>query len=191
MRLVRLVTMISLVTVTMSVMAPTNAEALFRLGVEARWVPLAEETMEEGGESFSPDRQLHSTGLGVRALLGFEYFSVGGKINFTHHTFERGDLNYTQLDVNAHIRSGMPLTRLAFFVEAGPSVSLDIGDLGFNAAVGAEVDILGWPHVDLNLGIAAQYADVSVGAGPGEKRRNHGVRGLLVLGFDFALHDGS
>lgn len=180
--------MVSAVTM---MMAPGNAEALLRIGVEGRWVPLAEETMEEGGNEFSPDRHLGSSGIGVRGLLGFEFVAVGAKLNFTHHIFDQGSLNYTQFDINAHVRSAMPLTRVAFYVEAGPSIALNIGDVGFNGAVGMEVDLLGWPHAHLNLGLAAQYAEVSIGTGPNERRAHEGIRGLVTLGFDFTLHSGS
>ena len=170
-----------------TVMVPSSAEAFFRLGVEARWAPVAVERMTEQGEAVEARRELESTGIGARALFGFTHFSIGAKTNLTHHVFTDGELNYSQFDVNLHVRSGMPLTRLAFFGEVGPSMALDIGDVGFNASVGLEVDVLGWPLVDMNLGLAAQYSHVSIATGPSTDRINQGLRAILVLGIDIAL----
>lgn len=189
MRWMQLMTACVLVTALMAIATPSKAEAFFRLGAEMRWVPLAVESMEQEGETLDAQRQVESTGVGLRALLGFKYLSLGAKASLTHHAFDDNDLNYTQLDVNAHLRSGMPLTRVAFFLEAGPSLALDIGEVGYNASVGAEVDILGWPLVDMNLGLAAQYAHVPIGAGPNELRINDGLRGMVILGVDFSLFE--
>lgn len=189
MRLMRLVALVTLMTAAMAIVAPPKAEALFRLGVEARWAPLSDETMTDDGEQFAVDRHPGSTGLGVRGLLGFDYFAIGGKLNFTHHIFESGTPNYTQIDVNGHARWLIPRTRLAAFAEGGASMSLSIGGVGFNVGTGLEVDVLGWPHVDMNLGLAAQYVDLPVGIGPGISSDNEGFRGLITLGFDFSLHD--
>ena len=191
MRWMKLVALITLTTAAISYGAPTTAHSLVRLGVEARWVPLAEETMTEGGEEFTPQRQRESVGIGLRGLVGFNYFAVGMKTNFTHHVFSSADFNYTQFDANAHFRSLIPKTRLAVFAEAGPTISLNIGSVGYNGGVGMEVDALGWPHVELNLGIAVQYAQVPIGIGPSEIRDHSGFRGIVTLGLDFSLHDSS
>ncbi len=166
------------------------ADALLRLGGDLRWIPLGVETMEEGGESFRPGRQLESMGLGVRALIGIEQFGIGLKINFAHHAFQDPDHSYSHLDLNAHLRMKVPDTRVAIFAEAGPVMALDIGGVGYNGAFGAEFDLLGWPLVDLNLGLAAQYASVPVGAGPSQVRMNQGVRAMVFVGVDFSLMPG-
>ena len=190
MRLMQLVTACLLATIAMAVVMPSKADAFFRVGAEVRWVPLGVESMDQEGETFEDtQRELEGIGLGIRALLGFEYLSLGAKANLTHHSFRNDGLNYTQFDVNAHLRSGMPLTRIAFFLEAGPSLALDIGEVGYNGAVGAEVDVLGWPLLDVNLGLALQYAHVPIGAGPSEIRINEGFRGMVILGVDVSLFD--
>lgn len=189
MRAVQMVALVVATTAVTSLVVPSTADAFFRVGAEARWAPVAGESMTEDGESLEASRSLESVGFGLRALLGFEYFSVGAKANFTRHTFSESELSYSQLDLNAHVRSGMPLTRLNFFGEAGPTVALAVGGVGYNVSVGAEVDILGWPLIDMNLGLAGQYVDVPIGAGPDAERRNQGVRAVLKLGVDFSLID--
>lgn len=187
MRAVKLVAMVVMMTGVMSVAVPSQADAFFRIGADARWVPVGVESMEEGGQTLDTYRGIESGGVGVRALIGFEAFSVGGRVNFTRHVFENNELSFSQLDANAHIRSTVPWTRVNFYGEAGPSIALDIGDVGFNAAAGVEVDLLGWPLVDLNLGLAAQYAYVPIGAGPGEIREHNSLRGMVTLGVDIAV----
>ena len=168
---------------------PASADAILRVGVDARWVPIALETMkEEGGASLEKERQLESLGIGARVLFGLERFALGPKVNFARHTFSDPDLSYSQVDINLHARLRTPTARFAFFTEAGPAVALNIGGVGYNAVLGMEVDILGWPLVDMNLGLAAQYANIPIGAGPSEVRRNHGVRGMVLVGFDFKLY---
>lgn len=181
--------MVALVTLVASAVMPAQADAFFRIGAEARWIPVAAESMEEDGEALQANRSPASTGVGVRALFGFTYFSVGAKANVARHVYDDRELSYTQVDVNAHVRSGMPLTRLRFFGEVGPTLALNIGEVGYNATIGAEVDILGWPLVDMNLGIAGQYAHVPIGAGPDMIRENNGFRAMALLGVDFALID--
>lgn len=187
MRWMKLVVAITLVTATMAVLTPSKADAFIRVGVDARWIPIGDETMELDGEPVDHDRQWESTGMGIRGLIGFEYFSVGAKLNLARHVFDDDDQTHTQFDVNGHIRSGVPLSPLAFYLEAGPSISLDVGDLGYNAVVGAEVDVLGAEAVELNLGAALQYSSVSIGAGPSSEFENSGLRGMATLGVDFTL----
>lgn len=189
MRAVRLTVLVMVMTAASAVMMPAQADALFRAGGEIRWVPIAGETMEQEGQQLDADRRLESVGLGLRGMLDFKYFAFGAKLNFAQHVFDDDELTYSQLDANIHLRSGMPLTRLNFILEAGPSVALDIGEVGYNAVLGAEVDILGWPRVDMNLGLSGQYASVPIGAGPGEIRTNQGFRGMVTLGVDFSLID--
>lgn len=190
MRAVQLIAMISLVTGMMAVAVPSSAEALLRVGADVRWVPLSVESMEQNDQQLQPDRRLDSAGVGARALVGLEYLSVGGRLNFTRHAYDDEALSFSQLDLNAHVRSGIPLMRMNLFAEAGPTVALDIGEVGFNAGVGAEVDILGWPLIDMNLGLAAQYAYVPIGVGPDEVRVAEGLRGMVTFGVDFALSGG-
>ncbi len=177
----------TLTALAMTFAMPSDAEAFFRVGGDLRWVPVAEEVMSEEGDQFKPHRQMHSFGLSGRALFGFEYFSVGSRVALTLHTFSDSDLNFTQIDLNAHLRSAMPFTRVRFFLEAGPSVSLDISEVGFNAGTGVEVDLLGWPLLDLNLGLGAQYSHVFIGTGPNQSRINNGLRGMVTVGADFSL----
>lgn len=171
----------------MTMVAVPSADALLRLGGDVRWVPLAVETMKEDGLAQEADRQLESFGVGLRVMVGFEPLSIGVKSNLARHTFADENLSYTQLDLNAHIRSRLPTARLAVYAEAGPSISLDIGDIGFNGVAGIEVDVLGWPLIDLNLGLAAQYAYIPIGIGPGERRISSGIRGMVVVGIDFRI----
>lgn len=187
-RWARWMAMVCAVTAAMSLVAPSQADALLRFGVDARWIPLADETMELDGDPVDRERQFESTGMGVRGLIGFEYFSVGGKINLARHVFADDEQSYTQLDVNGHIRTGVPLSPLAFYLEAGPSLALDIAGPGYNAVLGAEVDILPrQERVDMNLGVAGQYAYVPVGAGPSSEFVNSGLRGMVTFGVDFTL----
>ena len=167
---------------------PSTADAFLRLGVDARWQPLALESMTEGGESLSTSRQMESATVGARLLLGFDQFSFGPKVNFGRHTYANDELSYSQLDLNLHARVRMPSARFAFYTEGGPAVSLDVGGVGYTVALGMEVDLLGWPVVDLNLGVGLQYVNLPIGTGPSQVRVNHGLRGMLVVGFDFMLY---
>lgn len=189
MRAMKLIVLMVLMTGAISVVAPAQADALFRVGGEMRWVPVAAESMEEDGERLDADRQLESVGIGARALFDFSKIGIGAKFGFTQHVFADDDLTYSQFDANVHLRSNVPWTRLNFILEAGPTIALDIGDVGYNVVLGTEVDILGWPHIDMNLGLAAQYARVPIGIGPDEIRLDEGVRGMVTLGVDFSLID--
>lgn len=188
MRWMKVVAAACVMTAAMSLAVPSKADAFIRFGIDARWIPLADESMELDGVPTEHERQFESTGMGVRGLVGFEYFSVGGKLNLARHVFAEDDQSYTQLDVNGHVRTGVPLSPLAFYLEAGPSVSLNIAGLGFNGVLGAEVDILPrQKRVDMNLGVAGQYAHVPVGAGPSSEYVNSGLRGMVTFGVDFTL----
>lgn len=182
--------MVGLVVLFSGVLWSPSADALIRLGGDVRWIPVAVETMEEDGETYRPFRQLESIGLGARFLLGFEQLGVGLKVNFSHHAFANPALSYSHLDINAHLRVMLPETRLALFAEAGPVMALNIGGIGYNGTFGLEVDVLGWPLVDLNLGLAAQYARVPVGAGPSRVRDHEGIRAMVFVGVDFSLMPG-
>lgn len=187
MKLLKLTLLVVAATSLISLLAPAQADALLRVGGEARWVPLAGESMEQNGEQLAADRRVESVGVGVRGMLDFSRVGVGAKLGFAQHVFEQDGLTYSQLDANAHFRSNVPFTRVDFIAEAGPTLALDIGDVGYNAVVGAEVDILGWDHVDMNAGLVAQYARVPIGAGPDEIRINEGIRGMVTLGVDVSL----
>ena len=187
MRAAQLAMAIVMVTAAASIAAPSQADGFIRIGAEARWVPVSAESMQQNEQDLAPRRTLDSSGVGVRGLVGFKYLSLGGKMNLTRNVYDDDELTYSQLDLNAHIRSGMPLTRLRFFGEAGPTVAFDIGEVGYNVALGAEVDVLGWPLVDMNLGIAAQYVHVPIGAGADSLRVNNGLRAMATLGVDFSL----
>lgn len=191
MRSESLVAFLGSLVVLFGVALPGQAEALLRLGVDARWAAVGIESFHEEGEKVVGQRQLESLGVGARVMLGFEQFSIGPKVNFTRHTFMPDSLSYSQVDLNAHLRVGVPTARLALVAEAGPSVSLNIGGVGYNAVLGVEVDVLGWPLVDLNLGVALEYVNLPIGIGPREVRRHEGVRAMVVVGFDFTLQPGA
>lgn len=170
-----------------TVALPSSAQAFFRVGGDVRWVPVAEEVMSEEGDQYDPVRQLPSMGVSGRAIFGFTYFSVGARAALTRHSFADSELDFTQIDLNAQVRSAMPWTRVRFYLEGGPSMSLDLSEVGWNGGTGVEVDLLGWPLLDLNLGIGAQYAHVFIGTGATESRINSGLRGMVTLGADFTL----
>lgn len=186
---IKTVAMVVMASAVMSVAVPSQADAFFRIGAEARWAPVALESMTQDGETIETRRNLESGGVGVRALFGLKYLSLGPKVNFARHSFEDSSLSYSQIDLNAHVRTNLPFLRLAWFAEGGPSMSLNIGEVGYNASTGVEVDVTGWPLIDVNLGVVAQYASVPIGAGPGEIRLDEGLRGMLVVGADFTLVD--
>lgn len=178
----------AMVTAAVLVGTAGDAQAVVRAGVDVRWLPVAiEETKLEEVELGGSQRQLESLGAGARLMLGFDAFAIGAKVNFARHTFADPELSYTQVDANLHARFMIPTTRLAIYAEAGPSIALDLASTGYNAGIGAEVDVLGWPVLDLNLGIGAQYARVPVNAGPGEERINEGLRAIVYVGFDFSI----
>ncbi len=179
--------MATMVAAVTTVMVPSSAEAFLRVGAEARWLPLADDTMKEGSQTWTPDRQVESSGVGIRALIGTRYFSVGPKLNLVRNSFDDSDLSYTQFDINAQIRSQMPLSNLALVAEGGPSMSLSIGEIGYNVGLAAEVEVLSFSMVDMNLGVGAQYASISSGTGSQTDRVNSGIRGLVTLGGDLAL----
>lgn len=178
-----------LLLTSVAISAPRDAEALFRVGVDGRWVPLAVESndSEQVPMDLGAGRQLSSTGVGARFLLGFDYFSIGPKLNFARHVFEDRDQSFSQLDVNAHLRMRIPTARLAIFAEAGPAIALDLETVGYNGLVGVEVDVLGWPLLDLNLGLALQYVNLPISTGPSSYRVNEGFRAMVVVGFDLTL----
>src|SRR5690554_1554358 len=178
----------AVVTAAVMVGSMSHAEAVVRAGVDVRWLPVAlENTKLEEVELGGSQRQLESLGGGARLMLGFDIFAIGAKVNLARHTFADADLSYPQVDANLQVRMLLPTTRLAIYLEAGPSIALDLASTGYNAGVGAEVDVLGWPLVDLNLGIGAQYARVPVNAGPGLERINEGLRAIVYVGFDFSI----
>lgn len=168
---------------------PGRADAFLRVGVDARWIPLSMESsdFEQSPMRIDSGRQLNSLGFGARVLLGFDYFSIGPKVNFARHEFTDPELSFSQVDANGHLRMRIPAARLAVFVEGGPAISLAMGGVGYNGVLGVEVDALGWPLVDVNLGLALQYASVPVGSGPSTSRLTEGFRGMVVVGFDFTL----
>lgn len=182
MKTAKLMAMVVVATGMISALAPANAEAFIKAGADARWVPVAAETMQEDGEQIDATRRLESTGVGLRVLFDPPLLGIGAKTNFTRHVFAEDDLDFSQIDFNAHLRVDVPTTDLAFFGEAGPALSLDIGGFGYNATVGAEYDVLGLPILDVNLGVAAQYARVPIG----QDRDHESLRAMAIVGVDIS-----
>lgn len=175
------------VSATTLVASPSDADAAFRIGADVKWLPLSSETAEIDGQALDADRALDTLGVGLRFMLGLDIFSLGAKANFTAHSFEDDDLNFSELNVNAIARIGIPVTNLAVFAEVGPSLSLNYGGIGYNAVLGVEYDLLGLPLLDLNLGVAGQYSIVPVGAGAGQSRDFESMRLFVFIGVDLGI----
>ncbi|MFP4597671.1 MAG: hypothetical protein ACOC9J_02370 [Persicimonas sp.] len=174
--------------------SPTKADAAFRLGADAIWVPMAFQDVDSEGEAtLDSDHELASFGGAVHGNLGFDIFSVGLKINYfnTGIEFDEGDARFEELDINLMGRIGIPTTDIAFFAEAGPTTSPDFDYFGYNVGGGVEYDILGLPLIDLNLGAMGQYVNVSDVdfdiSGIEENANLSEGRIMIFLGADFSI----
>jgi hypothetical protein len=181
--------MIALFTAAaITVGAPSQADAAFRLGADLKWLPYSVESVTLDGADVDASRALDSLGVGARFLLGFNILSVGLKANVLSHSFEDSDQNFTELNINATARVGVPLIGLGVFAEVGPAVSLDYGGFGYNAVLGVEYDLLSLiPLIDLNIGLAGQYAVVPVGIDGGGSRDHDSMRFFAFVGVDIAF----
>ncbi|MBA2661653.1 MAG: hypothetical protein H0U74_05120 [Bradymonadaceae bacterium] len=167
--------------------APTSADAALRLGVDARLIPLGDDSMSVGPFSSNAERQWDSLGFGARGMLGFDVFAVGLKLNFAAHSYSNSDLNYSELGINAAARVGLPLVGLAIFAEGGPAFAFDYGGVGFTVGGGLEYDISPIPLISLNVGIGGQFASVPVQITGDFNREVEGMRFFAFLGADFSL----
>ncbi len=175
--------------ITMSIFAaPTDADALVRLGVDGRWVPYSVESIEVDSNDvdIDIDRALGTWGLGARALVGPDAFAIGVKANFLRHSFDNSAFNYSEMSTNGIIRAQIPSTPIALFAEGGLLFSFDYVDMGWNVGGGIEYNIGLAPPFDMNLGLGAQYANLTTGTDAGEREVND-TRLFAFIGFDFTL----
>ena len=174
--------------------SPTKADAAFRLGADAIWMPMAFQNVDgEGETSLDSEHELGSFGGAVHGNLGFDIFSLGLKVNYFNSgiQFDQGDGRFEEVDVNLMARIGIPTVDLAFFVEGGPTTDPGFDTFGYNVGGGAEYDLLGLPVVGLNLGVMGQYvnvSDVDFGISGIEETANISEGRLMVfLGVDFSI----
>jgi hypothetical protein len=179
--------------------SPQKADAAFRIGADAIWMPLAFQNIEDDNTELDSDHDLASFGGSAHANLGFDIFSVGLKLNY----FNKGvdfdetlDLDgdgdrFEQLDVNLVGRIGIPTTDVALFAEGGLTTSPDFDFAGYNVGGGLEYALFGVPLVDFNLGAMGQYVNVSEVdfsiAGLEKTTSLSEGRFMLYLGVDFSL----
>lgn len=175
--------------ITLSIFAaPTSADALVRLGVDGRWVPFSVESIDVDSNDvdIDIDRALGTWGLGARALIGPDAFALGVKANFLRHSFDNSAFNYSEMSVNGMLRAGIPTTPIALFAEGGILFAFDYVDMGWNIGGGIEYNVPLAPTFDFNLGLGAQYANLTAGSDAGEREVND-TRLFAFVGFDFNL----
>ena len=166
--------------ITMSIFAaPTSADALVRLGVDGRWIPYSVESIDVDSNDvdIKIDRSLKTWGLGARALIGPDAFALGVKANFVRHSFDVSALDYSEMSINGMLRAGIPATPIALFADV---------NMGYNIGGGIEYVVPLAPTFDMNLGLGAQYANLTTGSDAGERDVSD-TRLFAFLGFDFNL----
>lgn len=181
----------SLIAASVMLLAlPSSADAAFRLGADLIWMPVATTNVDADLENVSLDAKhnVASFGGSVHFNLGFDIFALGAKINY----FNQGihlpskDFREDEIDVNAMSRIQFPTTDFALVAEGGVSTTPDQSGWGYNAGLGAEFDVLGWPLVDLHLGMMGQYVNF-----PTEFNETptdiETLRGMIFVGGDFSL----
>ncbi len=168
--------------------APTSADALVRLGVDGRWIPYSVESIDVDSNDvdIKIDRSLKTWGLGARALIGPDAFALGVKANFVRHSFDVSALDYSEMSINGMLRAGIPATPIALFAEGGIIFSFDYVNIGYNIGGGIEYVVPLAPTFDMNLGLGAQYANLTTGSDAGERDVSD-TRLFAFLGFDFNL----
>jgi hypothetical protein len=178
------------VACTLLLALPSNADAAFRLGADVIWMPLATTNVDADVENVQLDatHNLASFGGSVHFNLGFDIFALGAKINYFNQGIELTDdnLREDEIDINAMSRIQFPTTDFAMVAEGGISTTPDQSGWGYNAGLAAEFDVLGWPLVDLNLGMMGQYVNF-----PTEYNETptdiETFRGMIYIGGDFSL----
>ncbi|AWV90258.1 hypothetical protein [Bradymonas sediminis] len=146
-----------------TVAAPKDADALLRLGVDALWIPLATQTIEEDGVVLDSNHELASFGASAHGAIGFDIFALGLKANYFNSAISLpGETTrLEQVDLNLYGRVGFPTTDLAVFVEGGVTTNPELDYAGYNGGLGLTYDLAGKPFFDLNLGVMGQYINVA------------------------------
>jgi hypothetical protein len=179
--------------------SPQKADAAFRLGADAIWMPVAFQNIEDDDSELDSSHELASFGASAHGNLGFDIFSVGLKLNYFNKAInfnktldlDGGDDRFQQLDVNLMGRIGIPTTDAAVFAEGGLTTSPDFDFAGYNVGGGLEYALFGVPLVDFNAGLMGQYVNVSQVdfsfAGIEKTTSLSEGRLMLYLGVDFSL----
>lgn len=175
---------------TLLLALPASADAAFRLGADVIWMPAATTNVDADLENVELDAQHNVASFGGSAHfnLGFDILALGAKLNYFNQGIKLPSetLREDQLDINAMTRIQFPTTDFALVGEGGLSTTPDQSGWGYNAGLGAEFDVLGWPLVDLHLGMMGQYVNF-----PTEYNDTptdiETFRGMIFMGMDFSL----
>lgn len=168
---------------------PDEADAAIKLGADAIWVPVAADTVKRGGTTLDSSHELTSFGGAAHLNFGFDIFALGLKVNYFNEGLkveDSGTNRRDEVDINGLFRVGVPATKLAFFGEAGPSISTKFDGLGYNAGVGAEYTLFSVAIADFNLGVEGQYVTLPF-VTSGESRTKRSGRLNVFFGADFGL----
>lgn len=172
--------------------APQSSDAAIRLGADGIWVPVAADSVESPSQTLDSTHKLSSFGGSIHGGIGFNLLSVGLKLNYFSNGMEleqeqtsgTADVRRNQVDINAMVRLGVPVTKLAFFAEGGASVSTNFDGVGYNAGLAAEYTLFSLPLIDFNAGLEGQYVNLPAVLNDTETDSNSG-RLLLFVGADF------
>ena len=183
--------MVALLAASTVLLTASDASAAFRLGIDGMWVPVAAPTVEGDGFSTDPDHDMASFGAAGHALIGFDLFSTGLKLNYFSSGFQAEGADtqrQNELDINAMARIQIPTTQLAFWAEGGLATTTDFETFGYNVAGAVEYAIFHTMLLDLNLGVMAQYYRLpEIDVGSVEQVELTEVRGIAFIGFDFGI----
>jgi hypothetical protein len=142
---------------------PNDAEAAFRLGADAIWVPASFDSVDDELAS-DPDHNLASFGMAAHGNLGFDVFSLGLKLNYFNQgiEFEGAEAERQhELDINAMARIGIPAVGLGLFAEGGLATNPGFDYFGYNIGGGLEYAVFSVPTLDFNLGLMGLHSSIS------------------------------
>lgn len=183
--------MVALLVASTIFLTPNDASAVFKLGVDGMWVPVAAPSVEAGGFSQEPDHDMATFGAAGHALIGFDLFSTGLKLNYFSSGFEAegGETErQNELDINAMARIQIPTTQLGFWAEGGLATTTDFETFGYNVGGAVEYAIFHTLLLDLNLGVMGQYMRLpEISVGSVDQVELTEVRGIVFLGVDFGI----
>jgi hypothetical protein len=163
------------------------ASAAINVGGDLIWIPASTASLDRSG--VDADHSRSSFGLSAHYRMGPDFASMGLKLNYFNTGLDiqnAGDTRNNQLDVNALLHVGLPLTNVSAFAEAGPSINTNYSGFGYNAGIGGRFTAIELPFLGINGGIMGQYVNV-----PSEINNNEtdvtSTRVMLMLGFELGV----